>query len=428
MLQASLAQPLLPSLKRIPYEEFCLRNRIGSGIYYSFFNGDDRGVILLQQNAELQKSKENFSKSSKEALIEDAQATQTLETISTPQTLGTSETLNTSHTLRCDHGVFHFSELYKLASLFSDVALPASLDPKNKSLFLSLAFSRLCDEILALWGPIEIDPKLDKLPNDLSLTLTCFLGGATARSTVTASFASWLALIKRAAWSFSSYDIASTYNIPIHYAVPIGHCELPLGEIKQLCVGDLLIFSKHHFDLKGVGVVSIPNTTLHAQIDNESIQILSTFTARPSMENNPWQKDEYDDEYEDSSSEQDDFLNQKSLEQRLSEQSLSEEDEVNDDEADDAKEALDPASLLASDDNEKSSLEKLPVKISAWVGHIDTTVGELAVLGEGSILKLIPEKKQQVRLTALNQTIAYGELVSIDEQLAVQITHIELKS
>lgn len=71
-----------------------------------------------------------------------------------------------------------------------------------------------------------------------------------------------------------------------------------------------------------------------------------------------------------------------------------------------------------------AALDKVPVKIEAYLGTVKTTVGELSSLKAGDLLRLEAAPGDPVELRLNNVTIAWGELVTVGENLAVRIRAI----
>jgi flagellar motor switch protein FliN len=71
-----------------------------------------------------------------------------------------------------------------------------------------------------------------------------------------------------------------------------------------------------------------------------------------------------------------------------------------------------------------AALDKVPVKLEAYLGTVQTTVGELSSLKTGDLLRLDASPGDPVELLLNDVTIAWGELVTVGENLAVRIRAI----
>ena len=71
-----------------------------------------------------------------------------------------------------------------------------------------------------------------------------------------------------------------------------------------------------------------------------------------------------------------------------------------------------------------AALEKVPVRVEAFLGTVTTTVGQLSRLKQGEIMHLDRSPGEPVELRLNDMTIAWGELVTVGEHLAVRIRSI----
>lgn len=67
-------------------------------------------------------------------------------------------------------------------------------------------------------------------------------------------------------------------------------------------------------------------------------------------------------------------------------------------------------------------LAHLPVQLSFVLGTLELTLGALAAIRTGSLLRLVEGMPPTVRIEANGVPVGYGELVDLDGRLAVQIT------
>lgn len=65
---------------------------------------------------------------------------------------------------------------------------------------------------------------------------------------------------------------------------------------------------------------------------------------------------------------------------------------------------------------------RLPVQLSFVLGTLDLTLGALAAVRTGSLLRLVEGMPPTVRVEANGVPVGYGELVDLDGRLAVEIT------
>lgn len=178
----------------------------------------------------------------------------------------------------------------------------------------------------------------------------------------------------------------------IDAAIPFfaGHTTLPLHECDALMRGDVVRLAESSFDVAGCTVVCVGACRLHLR----------------------W------------------FDGQRCFEvQGMSHDADHSRDEV-ELHAADADEDAAACSDHQEDENESSprgasatiDLAAIPIRLSFSLGTLALTVGELAALGPGSLLKLAHSLPPHVTIAANGVPVGTGELVDLDGQLAVEIT------
>ena len=68
----------------------------------------------------------------------------------------------------------------------------------------------------------------------------------------------------------------------------------------------------------------------------------------------------------------------------------------------------------------------MPVTLTVELGRINLPLGRLADLKPGDVLELGRHAREPVELTSGGRLIARGELVQIDNELGVRVTHVFL--
>jgi flagellar motor switch protein FliN len=69
-------------------------------------------------------------------------------------------------------------------------------------------------------------------------------------------------------------------------------------------------------------------------------------------------------------------------------------------------------------------LAHVEVELEAHVGKALMSIGELTQLAEGSIIKLDSALGRDVEIRLNGAVVAMGQLVAVDDNFAVRITHI----
>ncbi len=83
---------------------------------------------------------------------------------------------------------------------------------------------------------------------------------------------------------------------------------------------------------------------------------------------------------------------------------------------------------MAEGDNspaiDSDAVESLPVNLDVHIGSVTLPLAELQQIAPGAILTLGECSANQVEILAGEKIIARGEIVTVDEQLAVRILQI----
>ena len=83
--------------------------------------------------------------------------------------------------------------------------------------------------------------------------------------------------------------------------------------------------------------------------------------------------------------------------------------------------ALQPATETAP-----SSPLDVPVTLTVELGRVNLTLSRLADLKPGDVLELGRHSREPVELTSNGRLVARGELILIDTELGVRVTHVFL--
>ncbi len=80
----------------------------------------------------------------------------------------------------------------------------------------------------------------------------------------------------------------------------------------------------------------------------------------------------------------------------------------------------------AQTQHETVNLDDLPLRLTCELGRLDLTLGELCELGEGSVLPLGRRPERAVDLVINGRRMGLGRLVTIGDDLGVQIERLDL--
>ena len=84
--------------------------------------------------------------------------------------------------------------------------------------------------------------------------------------------------------------------------------------------------------------------------------------------------------------------------------------------------------IADADELEDQALYGISANISAILGVAEMTVEQVLRLGRGAVIELERGLAEPIDLFADGQLVARGEVVVVDEMLAVQVTEIVKKS
>ena len=79
------------------------------------------------------------------------------------------------------------------------------------------------------------------------------------------------------------------------------------------------------------------------------------------------------------------------------------------------------------DDNLDNAIKDVNIEIYAVLGHSTMLVSQLLKIGRGAIIELDQRTSDPVEIRVNQQLIAYGEIVTVDDNLGVTITELVKK-
>ena len=74
----------------------------------------------------------------------------------------------------------------------------------------------------------------------------------------------------------------------------------------------------------------------------------------------------------------------------------------------------------------EASPTDVPVTLTVEIGRVSLTLNRLADLKPGDVIELSRHSREPVELTSGGRLVARGELVLIDTELGVRVTHVFL--
>jgi flagellar motor switch/type III secretory pathway protein FliN len=270
-------------------------------------------------------------------------------------------------------------------------------------------------------------------------------------------------------------------NIPLHLPVLLGQTEVTQKQYRKLALYDIIYLDRNFFNSKGEGFCAIGEWQIELYYQNQHFYFKQWDASSMSKIENPY--DDHDDIFEED--EDEDIENTEDNNHEDSDLDLDNEDSTNEkDEKDDIDETDDFSEFNhltndeddnhdsdASDDTDQEDADhsddanittnhlradrlntpignhnqhaadinntqsdeaaaevmppfkNIPVLLNFSLGQLKTTLAELAELSEGALLPLA-SNDAAITIYANHQAVAKGEIVMIDERLAVQISEI----
>jgi flagellar motor switch/type III secretory pathway protein FliN len=176
-------------------------------------------------------------------------------------------------------------------------------------------------------------------------------------------------------------------KIPIHLPIWLGFSQLKYRHYTKLRRGDFLLVQESRFDLQGAGYKPVGDFILHIQADDE------LYFTQWDSNNMQYNDQEHDDVQAFDLEDGDDAF----AEQQISEDVTG---------------------------PEKHPFANLEVNISFSLGELVMSIEDMQHLTQGSVLPLNKPLPAQVLIYANKKPIATGEMVSVNDQLAVRIIDI----
>ena len=87
----------------------------------------------------------------------------------------------------------------------------------------------------------------------------------------------------------------------------------------------------------------------------------------------------------------------------------------------------DEAGADAGPDERERAIHEVEVELYAVLGQATMLVSQLLKIGRGAIIELEQRTSDPVELQVNQQLIAYGEIVTVDDKLGVNITDVVKK-
>lgn len=221
----------------------------------------------------------------------------------------------------------------------------------------------------------------------------------------------WIHFFKQQ--KFIKYQKYDVNNILLDKNIILGRQTLYYKQYQQLTCGNVILVNQPKFDIEGIGIFNIGSFAVKIAYENGNLTFIEWVQAmKEKEENDEWNFDDNVDNLDEynTKEEQLEQENESSNEIEDLEESLPESDE-------------DSEQQLVQEQNHPFA--DVPININFSLGQLKLPISEIMQLQAGSILKLEKHMPAQVSIYANNKMIGAGEVVEIDGQIGVQITHLD---
>ena len=164
-------------------------------------------------------------------------------------------------------GVLGFSEPEAMFSLMGECPVTlAEAGNDSTSWFWELFQHHLSPQVVALLGYLRLLPAAKTL--GFGCRFTVMLGASKVAGYLWLAPQSLLAMCAAGAWRSTASSLPASF--PLAIAVTVGRLNLPVGQLRSVRAGDVLMPEQAFFDAQGRGHVRIGRRHLQGRIDDES--------------------------------------------------------------------------------------------------------------------------------------------------------------
>jgi type III secretion system YscQ/HrcQ family protein len=286
--------------------------------------------------------------------------------------------------LQTPAGGLALSSAREVVRVITSIDMAPDADGPLQALRLHVASQSMPSTWLALFGASTWAIGADRPSTPLEVTFSILQPQAdlAIEARLCGSSEALLHALTQSAWtSRSPVDAAMSVDWPLRLPVRIGSTVLRTGDLRALQPGDLVLIDIACFDGAGQGELRIAQGVARGVLHTGN---------QPRFEVTEWHP-------------------------QTTPAAMNPLDDT-------AAEQADPAYAPADSDN--SFVDTLPVTLIFELGVIEMPLSELRGIGPGSVLMLDGSRQAQVSIRIGSRAIGTGELVELDDQLAVEIHRI----
>ncbi|WP_251977510.1 FliM/FliN family flagellar motor switch protein [Salinicola avicenniae] len=320
---------------------------------------------------------------------------------------GTPETTRTSVSWRCEHGNFLLDDAGAVLSLLGACpVIQAEGETPGAAWFWALYQEHMAAAVRDVFGRIAPATVASEEEDEggfpagnraerghaetIPLTVDVRRGEIQARGTLTLAPDTLCGVLKSPRWQTLAPPLPAT--LAMQWPLVLGILRLSLGELRGLRIGDVVMPESARFTPEGDGVIPLGRRRLPVKLAGDGSYLLITDERGEPM------PPDHDETAETAS--------------------MDYEREAT------RADATPPEGHASQTGHE--AFDDLPLPLTVRCGSICMTLEELRQLGEGAIVSLSGVSPGAASLYHGERPLAHGELVSVDGELALQISRLEL--
>jgi type III secretion system YscQ/HrcQ family protein len=377
-------------LRHITEEEHALRNEIGPG---RLLMGDAADAIRLSNGF-------------------DTTITRLMVSVAEPQ-------FHSTHTdgvltLSTAKGVLQFSNSRRVMALLTGVPVSAAEDDRLGRLFDSVCVPRLSRTFFSAVAPLQA-AAIEPDPHSITMQLIVECGDMSTLSVARAHPRFWRALLSNSRPIERSAS-SRRMDVEVETSIHVGRGLFPLSQLRELRAGDLLDFGAVTIEPDGTGHCIIADKVVAFEYlwsgRSISVQIHSIAARNESRHNRKTEESDMSDSVDNGAfDEQDDDGAAESSEESMSEWQEQE-------------------FAPELEERQHIDVEKIDIEVCVELGRLRMSIGALQDLQAGSVFKIAAAGDRTVTLkiaggeSGPGRTIAVGELVQVEDRLAVQVLRV----
>ncbi|KOC91367.1 FliM/FliN family flagellar motor switch protein [Winslowiella iniecta] len=283
--------------------------------------------------------------------------------------------------VQCDSGLLHLSDAEAVCSLMS--CCPLLLEPEAEEAWYWPLFNQsLSDPLRCLFGQLASQSTCPPPADALWLTLNVVLGELRGYSQLSVSLNTLALLLNKAGWQPVIPPPAD--KLALRLPLTLGALSFSLEQLRTLRRNDVILPTTRHFSPAGSGVLRVAHLSLQGELVSEQGRSAHFYITDLETTDVNLTPDDYEMD------------------------GMPQPDEE----------------WSSEPHSETSVFDPLPLALTLRCGHLKLTLGELNRLSAGSTVLVEHVQPGEAILCHGDYPLAKGELVDVEGQLGLQITHM----